>query len=137
MQSDASTGADATAATGDTPLFEYRAQCTEVIDGDTLRMHVDLGFSVWRDERRMRLSGINAPELHSHDPAQRDKAKQARDRVYQLLPPGDVCTVRTQKDEREKFGGYLAEVILGDGTNLNELMLREGLAVPYHGEART
>jgi micrococcal nuclease len=117
-------------------MYDYRAQCTEVVDGDTIRAHIDLGFSVWRDEHRLRLDGINAPEMHSHDPAQRALAVRARDRVAQLLPPGGFCEVRTRKDAREKFGGYLAVVILADGTVLNDLLVREGLAVPYHGGAR-
>jgi micrococcal nuclease len=117
-------------------MYEHNAICTDVIDADTIRAHVDLGFSVWRDEKRLRLAGINAAEMHARDPAQRELAHRARERVLQLLPLGGLFTVRTDKDLREKFGGYLAHVTLADGTDLNALLLREGLAVSYDGGKR-
>lgn len=117
-------------------MYEYRATCLEVIDGDTIRAHVDLGFSTWHEERRLRLLGLDTPELHAKDSAVRLRAEAARDRVRGLLPVDATFTVRTVKDRQEKYGGYLASITLDDGTDLNALLLREKLAVPYSGGAR-
>lgn len=107
-----------------------------VIDGDTIHASIDLGMSVWRDEPRLRLNGLNCDETHDRNPAKRAHGLAAKARVQALLPPGAMFTVRTLKDKTEKYGGYLAAVTLDDGTDLNALLLREGLAVPYDGGAR-
>lgn len=44
-------------------MWEYRANVLEVLDGDTLRVHVDLGFYA-RHQVDIRLSGVKAPEMN-------------------------------------------------------------------------
>lgn len=43
-------------------MWEYRAASVRVIDGDTLRLLIDVGFSV-RVEEDVRLLDVHAPEL--------------------------------------------------------------------------
>lgn len=43
-------------------MFDYRAQLHRVIDGDTLVLTLDQGFS-GRQEEAIRLVGVSAPEL--------------------------------------------------------------------------
>jgi micrococcal nuclease len=42
-------------------MYEYRAKCRNVVDGDTVDLIVDLGFYM-SAALRFRLQGINAPE---------------------------------------------------------------------------
>ena len=42
-------------------MYEYRAVCERVIDGDTIDARIDLGFNVWTFVR-IRLYEIDAPE---------------------------------------------------------------------------
>jgi hypothetical protein len=44
-------------------VWEYRASVLTVLDGDTLRLHVDLGFYA-RHQVDLRLSGVQAPEMN-------------------------------------------------------------------------
>ena len=41
--------------------FVYNAELTKIIDGDTLRCDLDLGFSVKLHNQTVRLAGIDTP----------------------------------------------------------------------------
>jgi len=114
----------------------YRAKCTNVVDGDTVDLVVDMGFHC-SFSGRFRLLGIDTPELNSKDPVLKARAHVAKDRVISLLAPGSTkwnMFVQIQKDT-DNFGRWLASIGFqaADGTmfNLNELLLNEGLAVRY------
>lgn len=116
-------------------MYEYHAILDRAVDGDTAVVRLDLGFGV-QITQTLRLRGINTPELRSHDPAERAAAQQALARLRELLPPGRACTVKTFKDAQEKYGRYLADILLEDGTDVVQTLLREGLGRPYDGGAR-
>lgn len=122
-------------------MYEYRAKTIRVIDGDSVWFEVDLGFRMtFRDN--FRFLRINAPELRSSDPIEKQKAYAAKGRLEELLPPGREVVIRTEK--AGKYGRWLAEVYLVDSgqeesalpvwersTNVNDLLLHEGHAAPY------
>ena len=47
-------------------MYEYNAIVERVVDGDTVDLRIDLGFSVWISER-CRLIGIDTPEPRTRD----------------------------------------------------------------------
>ncbi|MDP9353969.1 MAG: thermonuclease family protein [Chloroflexota bacterium] len=105
-------------------MYEYRATILRHIDADTSWVSVDLGFDC-AIKLTVRWARINAPEKNTTD------GEAALHFVRMMLPEQSRCILRTIKDKREKFGRYLGEFILNDGTNLNEVLLREGFAEPY------
>jgi len=114
-------------------LYRYKAVCTHVVDGDTVDLDVDLGFAI-HFNLRVRLLGVNTPELHAKDPAVREAAQKARKRVEVLLlgellakPPALI--IETKKDSQDKYGRYLARIYSPNGACVNDLLLAEGLAV--------
>ncbi len=44
-------------------LYVYKADVTEVYDADTITADIDLGFHTWRKDEKLRLYGIDAPEV--------------------------------------------------------------------------
>jgi micrococcal nuclease len=42
-------------------LYEYKALCTRVIDGDSIVCDIDLGFSMVMHGQQIRLAGIDTP----------------------------------------------------------------------------
>lgn len=116
-------------------MWEYRATVIRFIDGDTMDALLELGFYA-QTTQRLRLlgsvQGVNTPELHAADPAVRERAVRAAARCRELAPAGSAFVARTSKgDPRDGFGRFLAQVILADGRNLGDVLLAEGLAVPY------
>ena len=112
-------------------MYEYDAEVTKIIDGDSVWLIVDVGFRM-SYKYNFRLSRINTPELRSSDPEIKVAAYEAKDRLAELIPVGTQVKVRTAK--AGKYGRWLAEIIVDDGVstrNVNDIMLEEGHAVLY------
>jgi endonuclease YncB( thermonuclease family) len=106
-------------------MHVYPAVVVRVIDGDTVRLSVDVGFRM-RFEDNFRLQGINAEE---------GKSTTAADRVRTLLPVGCAVVVSTSKPE--KFGRWMADIAIPEvSTSICELLVSEELAVQYSGGKR-
>ncbi len=111
-------------------LYAYAAHITAVYDGDTVTADVDLGFKVWRKDEKLRLHGIDAPEMRGEE---REAGIVSRDALRDRVLDRDVI-VCTFRDTTGKYGRYLADIWLGD-ENVNDWLMAEGFAEPY-GEAK-
>ncbi len=96
-----------------------------------MTVELDLGFHTYRRET-LRLAGINTPELHAADQAERDKAQKAKLELALLVMNRPELLVKTHKDKKEKYGRYLADVYIpnDDGTqrHVNSELVERGLA---------
>lgn len=108
------------------PQYVYTAKVVEVVDGDTLRLDLDLGLRM-RSVQPVRLAGVDCPE---HGTAAGDAATGY---VRSLLQPGDTVTVATRKPD--KYGRVLGSVDV-DGTDLATTLIRLGHGRPYDGGAK-
>ncbi|RMG53784.1 MAG: thermonuclease family protein [Gammaproteobacteria bacterium] len=99
---------------------DARLKVTRVFDGDTVQLE---------DGRRLRLIGINTPELgHGRGPDE-PVARAARDEVERLLGKGDApLLLEYGEDTYDHYGRLLAHAFLPDGRSLQVLLLRKGLA---------
>lgn len=109
-------------------MYEYSATLIRVVDGDTIWVDLDLGLDI-HHSIDLRLAGINAPEMKTYE------GKAARGALIELLNRAGPMVVRTQKDKQEKYGRYLAVVIMGE-VNVNDAMVAGGHAVAYSGGKR-
>jgi len=123
----------------------YRAQCLNVVDGDTVDLFVDLGFHMYT-KCRFRLARVNTPELNSQDPVVVEKAQRARayvnTTIRNSINPSFAETawnlrIETAKDP-DCYGRWLAEVFYVPDSvgrynevSLNQELLDLGLAVLY------
>ncbi|MFM2041892.1 MAG: hypothetical protein RLY86_468 [Pseudomonadota bacterium] len=112
-----------------------RAEVLKVVDGDTL----DVKVRIWLDQEvttRVRLDGIDTPESRSRCQAEKDMARQARGRLESLVRDAR-STVLLRDITHDKFGGRVrAKVVLADGTDIADALIREGHARRYMGGAR-
>lgn len=94
-------------------MYEYKARCIHVVDGDTYDFEIDLGFHI-RHAIRVRLAGYDTPELRSSLLAERKHAEEAKQFCERMLLADDSYQIRlrTRKDKKGKYGRYLAEVWL-------------------------
>jgi micrococcal nuclease len=108
-------------------MYEYKAHIMRVIDGDTLKLDIDMGRNIHAIDASARLARINAPELStSEGVAAKDFMKQ-----FEGL---DVRIISVKPDTGDKYGRWLVEVfVMREGTemNLNDYMVTNGHAV-YH-----
>ncbi len=111
----------------------HPAQVLRVIDGDTFEARVRIwpGMDV---TTRVRLRGIDAPELRARCEAERAQAMAARDALARLLAQGDVGVAEVGQD---KYGGRVdASVSTAATQDVSDAMLAGGFARAYHGGRR-
>lgn len=117
-------------------MYEYKATVKRIIDGDSLVLDIDLGFHMFMNETKIRLFGLDTPEMNAEDPLLRLQAVLATRYLFDNLNIGDKVTIKTVLDKREKYGRLLATVFTKGGVNINEGLLKDKLAVPYHNLTR-
>lgn len=110
----------------DCGLYQYRADVTEVYDGDTVTVDIDLGFDVWLKRQKLRLYGIDAPEMRGPE---NPEGTVSRDALREQILGKEVMLC-SHKDEKGKYGRYLSTIWLGD-LDINRWLVEEGYAVPY------
>ena len=88
-----------------------------VIDGDTVAI----------GQRRVRLTGYDAPEMDGACPAESAKAREARDELHRWLARGRFTWTGGEDPPRDRYGRELREARRGDDL-LAEHMVSAGLA---------
>jgi micrococcal nuclease len=126
-------------------MYEYKAMVNRVVDGDTIDVTIDLGFSVWK-KMRVRMEGINTPESRTRDLEEKKRGLAAKDRLKSILEFNDnKCVLKVSGVG--KYGRALATVLVEslsplngeDGITLidvNKQLIEEGPAVEYWGGKR-
>lgn len=107
-------------------MYEYTAIVDKVVDGDTIDISIDLGFSVWT-KQRIRLAGIDAAE-HNF-PFGEATAKLVREAL-------ESKSVRIQITKPDKYGRYLGTVFLGSDKSINDQLIKYGIVKEYNGESK-
>mgnify|MGYP003684246281 FL=1 len=114
-------------------LYTYKvAKVHSVYDGDTCTVDIDLGLNVVIRKEKVRLYGIDTPELRGVDPETKAKGIEARGWLRDQLDGADEVLIRTHKDKSGKYGRLLGE-LFADGVNLNETLVELGMAEAYMG----
>ena len=100
--------------------YTYLAYVSEVIDGDTFKAVIDLGFNIVI-EQKLRLRGLDAHEIESAE------GRKAKEYLEKTLPRGLNVLIRTHRSD--KYDRYLADVFV-HGEYVNQKLVDEGFAVP-------
>lgn len=112
-------------------LYHYAANLVRVIDGDTIVADVDLGMRVWLRDVRLRLLGIDCPEIGT--PAGVLAAQATRGWLDDGETPRPFYMI-SDKDRTEPHGRWLATIYRDDtfaSEPLNHWLVANGHAVPY------
>lgn len=118
-------------------MYEYVVkEVIRIVDGDTIDILIDLGFNMFTAQR-LRLAGIDTPEIHTRNPAEKEHAIRAKGFVIDFFEEaklnGYQIYVKTTLDD--KYGRMLGRVVANNQC-LNDLLLTNGLAFPYNGERK-
>ncbi|MFO1190100.1 MAG: thermonuclease family protein [Alphaproteobacteria bacterium] len=108
-----------------------------IIDGDTLavRARIWLGQEI---ETRVRLKGIDAPEMNGRCERERVLARAAKAFLAQQVAADEgQFTYRLREVRWDKYGGrVIARLERPDGQDVGDALVAAGLARPYGGTAR-
>jgi len=108
--------------------------CVRVVDGDTIDIAAaDPHRSTRRRNRtRIRMWGIDSPELAHHGRKEMYFAEQARQFAADLMLDRNVRLELVPRNTRGYYGRLLAYVYLPDGRMYNALALEKGYAYADH-----
>ena len=116
-------------------MYEYGCTVTRVVDGDTIDVILDLGFSILH-KCRVRLYGIDTPESRTRDKDEKVRGKLASKYLKDAIDNGKKVILRSKlKDSKGKYGRVLGEIVVDD-ININVSMIENYLAVAYFGQSK-
>lgn len=119
-------------------MYEYRVKkVTGVVDGDTIDVDIDLGFSISYSQR-VRLAGIDTPESRTTDKFEKTLGLESKEYLKTKLKDAKDVVIKTQKpDSSEKYGRILGWLYVdGAEISINEQMIQDGYAWGYMGETK-
>jgi endonuclease YncB( thermonuclease family) len=123
-------------ATQTAPIWRggHPAEVLRVVDGDTFEARVRIwpGVDI---TTKVRLRGIDAPEMHARCERERSNALAARNELTRILSEGSVGIARVTQD---KYGGRVdAEVSTAGTGDVAAALLAGGTVRAYSGNRRT
>lgn len=122
--------AHATPANAPSVVFSICAgphRLTCIVDGDT----------VWLNGQKIRLEGIDAPEVEEYQcAAEKALGDKATLRLQALLNAGGWTVAQDGDRNRDKYGRLLRSFNTADGDTVGLELYREGLAHLYDGRGK-
>lgn len=119
-------------------MYTYAVkEVTKVVDGDTIDVIIDLGFSISYSSR-VRLAGIDTPESRTKDKYEKALGLEAKKFLADRIKAAKNIVIKTEKlDSSEKYGRILGWLYLdGEGNSVNHEMIEKGYAWGYLGDTK-
>jgi micrococcal nuclease len=122
-------------------MYQYKVSVVKVVDGDTIDVDIDLGFSTVLKKQRVRMVGIDTPESRTRDLVEKKFGKASKKHLKKLLESAESLSLISH--DKGKFGRILGTVIahFAEGhpvyeteININDQMIKDHHAVKYSGE---
>lgn len=119
-------------------MYQYFVrEVKKVVDGDTIDVVIDLGFSILF-ESRVRLAGIDTPESRTSDKREKELGLESKKFLESKIKAAKNIVIKTEKlDSSEKYGRILGWLYLdGSGNSVNHEMIEKGYAWGYLGDTK-
>ena len=105
----------------------------EIYDGDTIFVDIDGVHPLLGKRIGIRFAEIDAPELNSKDPCEKNKALEAKSAVEKFVRNAkQIDIVDAKRDKNFRIVGK----VLADGKSLSEELLILNLAYRYDGKTK-
>jgi micrococcal nuclease len=121
-------------------MYRYNCYIKRIVDGDTVDVDIDLGFNVWLNDQRIRLSDIDTPETRTSDKIEEHFGELAKQFVEKQLIVGNRYELVSK--EYNARGGYArilgTFIIFYDDRwiSLTDVLLENNMAVKWRPDDR-
>lgn len=112
-------------------MYEYKFTLTKIIDGDSVKGICDCGFKM-SVAVNGRLYGIDTPESRTRDLLLKRFGLMSKDFVKKFFEEGESFILKSKSID--KYGRTLAIITNEKGVCLNDELVKNHLAVEYHGQ---
>ena len=118
-------------------MYNYNCIIRRVVDGDTIDVDIDLGFGVWLSNQRVRLYGIDTPEIRTSDPVEKYYGMLASEFVEERLIVGNRYVLRSRQFKKvDSFGRILGDIVASDGRTIIDHLIESHHAVVWNSSNR-
>ena len=118
-------------------MYRYKVTILKVVDGDTVDVDIDLGFSVVLKKQRVRLYEIDTPESRTRDLVEKKFGLLSKDKLKWMLKSAEQNgkDIYLVSHDKGKFGRILGELFIDDDIKrVNMHMVDNHHAVYYYGQ---
>jgi len=112
-------------------MYEYKFTLTKIIDGDSVKGICDCGFKM-SVAVNGRLYGIDTPESRTRDLLLKRFGLMSKNFVKKFFDEGESFILKSKSID--KYGRTLAIITNEKGVCLNDELVKNHLAVEYHGQ---
>lgn len=114
----------------------YNWQITRIIDGDTVAFSAPWLPDPLKKELSIRVYGVDTPEkgFRAKCPKEDERGKAASKFTQQVLSNAKEYKIVLR--DWDKYGGRVLGDIIVDGKSLRDLLISNGYAREYYGEAK-
>jgi len=103
----------------DSPRYDETTSIKYIHDGDTLHL---------RDGRKVRLIGINTPEIAHDDKPAEPYSSEAKNMLQALFRNNKTISLVYGNDKHDRYKRLLAHAFTSDGENVQAILLERGVA---------
>ncbi len=104
----------------------------DVYDADTVTILFAHGDYIYK--YKLRILGIDTPEIRSHNQLLKNHAIKARNYVKSMLPDDKLYDVKLYK--WDKFGGRIIGEIFVETKSLTDILVEQSFGVKYGGATK-
>lgn len=119
------------------PALADTYQITRVIDGDTVEIAVGFLPAPLPPKLSIRVLGVDTPEKAPRAKCELEAERAKKASAFTKDAVANAHKVDIQIKEWDKYGGRVLGYVILDGRSLTDMLIENGLARPYHGEAKT
>jgi endonuclease YncB( thermonuclease family) len=115
----------------------YDVVITRVIDGDTVAFRADFLPDPLKKELSLRVFGVDTPEKghRAQCPSEDQRGQMASAYTKKMISQSTKRQIVLMS--WDKYGGRVLGDVLLDGQSLRQLLIQNGFAREYYGEAKT
>ena len=119
------------------PGVTYDAVITRVIDGDTVAFQADFLPAPLKKELSIRVYGVDTPEkgFRAQCPSEAQRGEAASAFTKQAVAASQTRQVVLM--DWDKYGGRVLGDVILNGQSLRVMLIQNGFAREYYGEAKT
>ncbi len=119
------------------PGVTYDAVITRVIDGDTVAFQAPFLPAPLKPELSIRVFGVDTPEKGFRAQCESENARGQAATAFTKQAIAQSTTRQIVLMDWDKYGGRVLGDVLLNGQSLRQMLIANGFAREYYGEAKT
>jgi micrococcal nuclease len=121
----------------DVEMKKYNYKITRVLDGDTVAFEANFLPEPLKKELSIRVYGVDTPEKGFRAKCESENTKGLAATEFTKKSIASAKKIEVAIANWDKFGGRVLGDIIVDGQSLRSLLIKNGYAREYYGEAKT